>query len=107
MGELPADCVLVDAIYSSTDIDSATSHAMSFGVINADGDDLSAVIEANIQVGRAGTAARMTPTRAALTTKAPSTGGSKIGYKVTAASGTGVAGTVYLSLSYRAAAHGA
>jgi len=106
MGELPADCVLVDAVYASTDIDSATAHSMAFGVVNDDENDLATTLESDIVVGRTGVAARMTPTVETLTTKGTGTAGKTLGYKVTAASGTGVAGTVYLSVSYRAAAFG-
>jgi hypothetical protein len=109
MGELPEDCVLVDAIYAATDIDTAGSAAivMSFGVVNAAGDDLTTALEASIAVGQAGTAARMTPTRATLGTVTDGSTRKKLGYKVTTAAGTGAAGTVYLSLSYRSTAYGA
>jgi hypothetical protein len=44
---------------------------------------------------------------ATLTTKSTGSTRLKLGYKVTTASDAGAAGTVYLSLSYRALAHGA
>jgi len=110
MGYLPADCVLVDAVFAASSIDSAGSktHAMSFGVLQDDLADLDGTaLQTAVQVGRAGTAARLTPTPATLTAKAPSNKGSPLGYKVTTASATGAAGVVHLSLSYRAVAHGA
>lgn len=110
MGELPEDCVLVDAVYAATDLDThATTPTvvMSFGTINADQDDLATAMETGLAIGKAGTAARMTPTRTTMTTKSGSTGGTKLGYKVTTAADTGAAGTVYLSLSYRSVAHDA
>jgi hypothetical protein len=109
MGELPEDCALVDAVFASTDLDTAGSPAavLAFGVINAAEADLTTTLQATLTIAQAGTAARMTPTVATLTAKSTSSTRVKLGYKVTTAAGTGAAGTVYLSLSYRALAHGA
>lgn len=108
MGELPEDCALVDAVFAATDLDTGTpAHAMSFGVLNAGATDLTTALHAAIVVGQAGTAARLTPTLITLTTKSTGSTRLKLGYKVTTAAATGAAGTVYLSLSYRALAHGA
>jgi hypothetical protein len=109
MCELPEDCALVDAVYAASDIDTngTPAHAMSFGVINSGGTDLDTTLEASIQVGRAGTAARMTPTVVNQTVTTDGKTRKKLGYKVTTASATGAAGTVYLNLSYRSAAWGA
>ena len=106
LGKVPEDCVLVDAIYGSDDLDSAGSPAtvLSFGVINADEDDLATVIEAGINIAQAGGAARLTPTVAALSILS-GTSGKQIGFKFTTASATGAAGTVLLSLSYRSVHH--
>lgn len=108
MGYLPENCALVDAVYSSTDIDTngTPTHAMSFGVLNAGATDLSTALEASIQVGRAGTAARMTQTATTLTTACDGSTRKKLGFKVTTAAATGAAGTVYLSLSYRGTQYG-
>jgi hypothetical protein len=99
MGALPAGCVLVDATFAATDLDTAGSPAnvMSFGVVNAGGTDLDTTLQASLTIGQGGTAARLTPTRDTMLLS----GAKKLGYKVTTASGTGAAGTVYLNLSYR------
>ncbi|MCK7581004.1 MAG: hypothetical protein MZV65_39370 [Chromatiales bacterium] len=108
MGELPEDCALVDAVFAATDLDTGTpAHAMSFGVINDDETDLATALQAALTVGQAGTAARLTPTVTTLTTKTDGKTRKKLGYKVTTASATGAAGTVYLSLSYRSLTGGA
>jgi hypothetical protein len=109
MGWLPEDCVLVDAIYAATDIDTGTpAHAMSFGFLNSGATDLDGTaLQTAITVGQAGTAARLTPTLTTLAAKSTSTAPRKIGYKVTTASATGAAGTVHLSVSYRSTAFGA
>jgi hypothetical protein len=108
MGELPADCVLVDAVYAFDDLDSGGAPALSltFGTINTGETDLDTTIEASITEGQAGGAARLTPTLAALAVQGGSTGVA-VGYKVATAAATGAAGTAQLSLSYRAVAHGA
>lgn len=103
MGELPVDCVLCDVDYAATDLDTGTpAHVMSFGVLNAGETDLDTVLEAGIDVGQAGTAARMTKTVATLTTKTDGATPKKLAYKVTTASATGADGTVYANVSYRA-----
>ena len=109
MADLPEDCVLVDAVYSATDVDThgTPTHAMSFGILNAAATDIATALETAIAVGRAGTATRMTPTRATQAVKSTGSARTPIGYKVTTASATGAAGTIYLSLTYRAAAFGA
>lgn len=109
MGELPEDCALVDAVFAATDLDTdgTPAIALSFGIVNAAEADLTTTLQAALTVGQAATAARMTPTPTTLTTKSTSSTRLKLGYKVTTAADVGAAGTVYLSLSYRALAHGA
>jgi hypothetical protein len=108
MCPLPAGCALVDAVFAATDLDTGTpAHVMSFGVVNADGDDLTTALMAGVDVGKAGTATRLTPTLTTLGTKASDDAPIKLGYKVTTASATGAAGTVYLQVSYRATNYGA
>lgn len=109
LAELPEDCVLVDAVLASSDLDTKATPEMvlSFGVVNDDEDDLAATLQASLTIAQAGTAARLTPTVTTLTTKTDGKTRKKLGYKVTTAAGTGAAGTVYLSLSYRALAGGA
>lgn len=109
MCDLPEDCVLVDAVFASTDLDTGGTpkHAMSFGILNAAATDMTTALHAAIVVGQAGTAARLTPTLATVGVKTDGKTRAKLGYKVTTAAGAGAAGTVYLSLSYRALTHGA
>lgn len=109
MGELPEDCALVNAVFAATDLDtkSTAEMVMSFGVVNAAENDLTTTLQASVTVAQAGTATTMTQTVATLTTKSTASTRVKLGYKVTTAAGTAAAGTVYLSLSYRALAHGA
>jgi hypothetical protein len=109
MGELPEDCALVDAVFATTDLDTdgTPAIALSFGVVNAAENDLTTTLQAALTIGHAGTATRLTPTVATLTTKSTSSTRVKLGYKVTTAADVGAAGTAYLSLSYRALAHGA
>lgn len=103
MGDLPVDCELEDAVHAASDIDTGTpAVAMSFGVINAAGNDLDVVLETAIQVGRAGTAARAVLTPAWLTTRSGSAAPKRLGYKVTTIPATAAAGTIYTSLRYRA-----
>jgi hypothetical protein len=106
MGELPEDCVLVDAVYAADDLDSNGTPAIviSFGTVNAGETDLTTVIEAGLTTAQAGGAARMTPTVASLGIQGGASGVS-VGYKVTTAAATGAAGTALLSLSYRSIHH--
>lgn len=107
MGYLPADCVLVDAVFAASEIDDGTAHAMKFGVL---ADDLASVetdLETGITVGQNGSAARLTPSPTTLTTKAGESADVPIGYEVTTSAGTGADGAVHVSLSYRSVAHGA
>lgn len=109
MGYLPEDCALVNATFAASDIDTngTPAHAMSFGVVNSGGTDLDTALQASITVGQAGTATDLTKTVATLGTVTDGKTRKKMGYKVTTASATGAAGTVYLSLSYRSTAYGA
>lgn len=108
MGFLPADCVLVDAVFAANELDTGNAHAMSFGILKDDYTDLEGdALQTAIHVGRNGSAARLTPSLGTLTAKAPSNKNLPVGFKVTAASTTGKAGAVHLSFSYRAVAHDA
>lgn len=108
MGELPEDTILVDAVFAATDIDTGTAaHVMSFGEVNAAEDDLTTALQAGVDVGKAGTATRLTHTPTTLTLATTASARKKLGYKVTTAADAGAAGTVYLSLSYRSTSYGA
>jgi hypothetical protein len=107
LGEIPEDCVLVDAVYGADDLDSNGTPAavLSFGTVNAAEDDLTTVVEAGLTIAQAGGAARMTPTVAALGILGGDDG-VQIGFKVTTAAATGAAGSLMVSLSYRSVHHG-
>ena len=107
MGELPENCVLVDAVFAADDLDSNGTPTLSlnFGTINAGETDLDTVVQTGITVGRTGGAVRLTPTVASLGVKGGSEG-KQVGFKVATASATGAAGTVLLNMSYRETAHG-
>ena len=105
LGEIPEDCVMVDAIYFADDLDTGTpAVAFSFGTINAGETDLTTVIEAALDIGEAGTASRLTPTVANLAILG-GTSGAPVGYKVTTIPATAAAGTLGVSLSYRSVHH--
>ena len=109
MGELPEDCVFVDAVLAATDLDTAGSPAivLSFGVLNDGATDIATALQASLTIAQAGAPVRITPTLTTLALKTDGKTRKKLGYKVTTAAGTGAAGTAYLSLSYRALTHGA
>lgn len=121
-GELPVDCVPVDYILDPTDIDSASGTTISLGIANAGKTDLDtsadnggAVWLSASTAGQTGVLAR--PTTRACVSSAPRqpnpSSGSPAGAQLRmvaakiAAVGTSVAGTVGLTLMYRAAHYGA
>ena len=121
-GELPVDCVPVDFILDSTDIDTGTSTTISVGIANAAKTALDtsasnggAVWLATSNIGQAGGMAR--PTTRACVSSAPRqpdpASGSASGAQLRmlagfmAAVGTSAAGTVGLTIMYRAAHYGA
>ena len=100
---LPAGCVLVGITYDSDDLDTNATPTItaSVGVMNAADSDLDTVLASGIAASRDGSAVHLvTP---AMLRLAPSTSDRKIGIKFTAASATKQAGTVGLTLHYRAA----
>ena len=109
MGELPEDCVFVDAVLAATDLDTKSTPEMvlSFGVLDDGATDIATALQASLTIAQAGVPARITPTLTTLGLKTDGKTRKKLGYKVTTAAGTAAAGTVYLSLSYRALNHGA
>lgn len=109
MCDLPEDCAFVDAVLASTDLDTdgTPAIAMSFGVLNDGATDIATALQAALAIGQAGAPARITPTLTTLGLKTDGKTRKKLGYKVTTAADVGAAGTVYLSLSYRALNHGA
>lgn len=100
---LPAGCVLVGITYDSSDLDTNGTPTItaSVGVMNAADSDLDTVLASGITASRDGSAVHLvTP---AMLRLAPSTDDRRIGVKFTAASATKQAGTVGLTLHYRAA----
>lgn len=109
MGYLPEDCALVDAVVADTDLDSGDALDLDFGIINDDEDDWDTDGELQNSILVAGTThvARLTPTVETLTTVTDGATRAKLGFKVATAAGTALAGTLYLSLTYRSATLGA
>lgn len=102
LGEIPEDCVLVDAVYFADELDSGTALLLDFGTINAGETDLDVTIEAGITVGQAAaTAARMVHTVANLNILG-GISGEPIGFKVATIPTGAQAGTLGVSLTYRA-----
>jgi hypothetical protein len=100
---LPAGCVLTGIIYDSDDLDTNASPtiAASVGVVNAGETDLSTVLAAGITASQDGTAAHLVTK--AMVALAPAATDRVIGIRFTAAAATKAAGTVGLTLMYRAA----
>ena len=104
LGDLPARCVPVDCLFDSDDLDSngAPAVTMSVGFLNAAKTDLAStawIVSSNI--GQASGMAR--PTTSTLVKSAVSNADQPVGIKFTAAPATFQAGTVGLTLFYRAA----
>lgn len=100
---LPAGCVPVAFIYDSDDLDTNASPTItaSIGVMNAAGDDLATSLVAGITASRDGTAVHVT-SKETVRLAAANTD-RRIGVKFTAAAATKAAGTVGLTMFYRAA----
>ena len=101
---LPAGCVPVGLVYDSDDLDTAGSPtiAASVGPVNAAEDDLSSTWASGITASQGGTAVNVALSTAAMR-QTPPTADVRIGIKFTAAAATKAAGTVGLTLLYRAA----
>jgi len=107
MANLPEDCTLVDLVAADTVLDTNVTETMDLdlGIINGDGDDFvttTGELQNSILVAGTTHAARVTPTVEILTTTSGAASPTKLGYKVAAAAATAAAGTLYLSVSYRA-----
>lgn len=101
---LPAGCVPVGLIYDSDDLDTNASPTISasVGPVNAGATDLASVWASGITASRDGSAATVALSTAAMRL-APPTADLTIGIKFTAAAATKAAGSVGLTLLYRAA----
>jgi dihydroxyacetone kinase len=100
---LPAGCELVGIIYDSDDLDTNASATItaSVGVMNDTDTDLATVLASGVNASRDGTAVQLvTP---AMLRLAAASVDRLIGIKFTAAAATKAAGTVGLTLLYRAA----
>lgn len=110
IGILPAGCLPVDVYVDGTDMDSSTA-ALVFqvGLCNADASDLSTAAAdggAHWGVTTAANTAfqqRITPNGQSMVSVAASSADRKLGLKVATAPTTAVAGTVGVTLFYRAA----
>lgn len=105
VGDLPPDHVPVDCILDAPDLDTnaGPTITISAGVLNAGKTDLDSTWIAAATIGQSGGVAR--PTTNTLVRTAPSSSKQSIGLKFPAAAATFAAGTVGLTVWYRAA-HG-
>lgn len=99
---LPAGCVPVALVYDSDDLDTDAGPTItaSVGFMNAADTDLATVLGSGIQASRDGSAVAVVSQ--ALMRVAASSSDRRIGVKFTAAAATKAAGTVGLTLQYRA-----
>ncbi|NCC41552.1 MAG: hypothetical protein EOM21_19460 [Gammaproteobacteria bacterium] len=107
MGYLPEDCVLVNAIFLDTDLDTGDALDLDFGVINAAEDDLATKIADAPLVAGTRHVTTLTHTSATLTLSSTSAARKYLAYQVDVVAHTPAAGTLYVSLSYRNKHHGA
>jgi len=110
--DLPAGALPVDFVLDSTDIDSGTAIVMSVGFLNAgktailvDAPSGGAAWLTGATIGQAGGIVR--PTVPAMFRVTPTAAARTIGVLITTAAGTPAAGTVTLSMVYRASRYGA
>lgn len=117
MMDLPVDCSPVDFILDATDLDTGGAPAitLSVGILLNDASDLSATWLSASTIGQTGGMARptlatcvQTPPRTATPSGSTPSGTqlTKVGIKVAAAAQTPAAGTVGLTMYYRAAQGG-
>ena len=108
MGYLPENCAFVDAVCAMTaGIDTGSALDLDFGVVLDAETDLATELVNSILVDGTTSLARVTMTETMLTLNSGSNTRKKLGFKVATAAGTAAAGTIYLSLSYRATSFGA
>ena len=111
MGYLPENSAFVDAVCAMTagiDTGSGSVFALDFGIVNAGETDLTSLQNSIlVDAGSGSTApARVTLTETMLTLNTDGATRKKLGFKVVTAAGTPGAGTIWLSLSYRASNYG-
>ena len=108
MGYLPEDCAFVDAAAAmSAGIDTGSGLDLDFGVVNDGETDLATELQNSILVDGTTSLARVTMTETLLTLNTDGKTRKKLGFKVATAATTPKAGTIWLSLAYRATAIGA
>lgn len=111
MGYLPENCAFVDAICAMTaGIDTGSGLDLDFGIVaDNEADFVASTGELQNSILKDGTTilARVTMTEAMMTLTSGSNTRQKLGFKVATAAATPGAGTLYLSLSYRATSFGA
>lgn len=114
-GELPEDCVPVDAVLDASDIDTngAPAVVLAAGLLNAGKTDISADAAdggaawiSGSNIGQAGGMARPT-TRPLWLVQPKAATRRMVGGKITTGAATAAAGTVSMTLQYRAAHYGA
>lgn len=108
MGYLPENCAFVDAVCAMTaGIDTGSGLDLDFGVVNTAETDLTTELQNSPLVDGTTSLVRVTMTETLLTLNTDGATRKKLGYKVATAATTPGAGTLYLSVSYRAAHYGA
>ena len=112
MGYLPEDCAFVGGICAMTaGIDTGSGFDLDFGIVNDGETDLgtelknSPLVDGGTSLYVLGDQSNMTEAMLLLNTDGKTR--KKLGYKVATAATTPAAGTLYLSLSYRAVSFGA
>ena len=100
---LPAGCVPVGITYDSDDLDTNGTPTIvaAVGLMTADDNDLATVWVTGVSASQNGTSAVLTSRD--LMRVAPATTDRRVGVKFTAGSATKAAGTVGLTMQYRAA----
>lgn len=108
MGYLPENCAFVDAVLAMTaGIDTGSGFDLDFGVVLDAETDLATELQNSPLVDGTTSLARVTMTETMLTLNSGSNTRKKLGFKVATAATTPAAGTLYMSLSYRAVSFGA
>lgn len=103
MGYLPESCAFVDAVAAMTaGIDTASGLDLDFGIVNDGETDLTTELQNSILVDGTTSLARVTLTETLLTLTCDGKTRKKLGFKVSTAATTPKAGTIWLSLTYRA-----
>lgn len=108
LGFLPADCIPIDIVISSDQLDSNTTATMKFdvGILNDAGDDLESILVKDCEAGDAVNVTRGNYT-AMMGIARNETADRVLAAKVTTVAATPAAGELRAAMSYRASNYGA